>query len=138
MERIHDYQRIDTDGNFLILIYIYSLGGLGECAHEVIVSVQEVLLVVAEGDLLTAVFGEEHGLALLDGAGADGAVVEGAAGTDCEDLAEVELLALAFGEEDATLGLGEGLGLLDEDAVHEGAEFLKGDHIVMFLELNNK
>ena len=107
-----------------------SLGGLAEGSHEVIVSVEEVIDVVAEGDLGTAVLGEEHGVALLDGDGAELAVVEGAAGADSDDDAEVELLTLAaFGEEDTALGLGKGLGLLDEDAVHQGSKLLECDHI---------
>ncbi len=106
-----------------------SLGGIVKSAHEVVVSVEEVLLVVAEGDLAAAVLGEEHGLALLDGAGAELSVVEGAAGADGDHHAKVQLLLLALGEEDAALGLGEGLGLLDEDAVHQGTQLLECDHL---------
>ena len=117
-----------------------SLGGIVKCTHEVIVSVEEVLLVVAKGYLAAAVLGKENGLALLDGAGAKLAVVEGAAGADSDHNAEVQLLLLAFGQEDATLGLGEGLGLLDEDAVHQGTQLLECDHLYSqtFLEITNK
>jgi hypothetical protein len=119
---------------------ICSLGGIVKCAHEVIVSVEEVLLVVAKGDLAAAVLGEEHGLALLDSAGAELAVVKGAAGADSDHNTEVQLLLLALRQEDATLGLGEGLGLLDEDAVHQGTQLLECDHLYSqtFLEITNK
>ncbi len=117
-----------------------SLGGIVKGAHEVIVSVEEVLLVVTEGDLAAAVLGEEHGLALLDGAGAELAVVEGAAGADSDHNAEVQLVLLTLGQEDATLGLGKGLGLLNEDAVHQGTQLLECDHLLSetFLEITNK
>ena len=111
-----------------------------KCAHEVIVSVEEVLLVVAKGDLAAAVLGEKNGLALLDGAGAELAVVEGAAGADSDHNTEVQLLLLALGQEDATLSLGEGLGLLDKDAVHQRTQLLECDHLYSqtFLEITNK
>ena len=74
-----------------------SLGRIVKSAHEVIVSVEEVLLVVAKGNLAAAVLGEEHGLALLDGAGAELSVVKGAAGANGDNYAEVQLLLLALG-----------------------------------------
>lgn len=62
-----------------------SLCWLRKGAHDVIITVKEVLLVVSEGHLGAAVLGEEDGLALLDGAGAEGAVVEEAAGAGGDD-----------------------------------------------------
>lgn len=112
-----------------LLIYMISLGGVCECAHDVVVSVEEVVHVVAKSHLVATILREEHGIAFLDGAGAEGAVVEGAAGADGDDDTEVELLLLALGEEDSALGLGEGLSLLDEDAVHQGSQLLECDHI---------
>lgn len=106
-----------------------SLGGVVKCAHKVVITVQVVLLVVTESHLAAAVLGEEHSLALLHGAWAELAIVQRFAWADGDDNTEVELFLLALGEEDATLGLGEGLGLLDKDAVHEGTQLLECDHL---------
>jgi hypothetical protein len=112
-----------------LLIYMISLGRVRECSHEIIISVKEIVLVVSESHLVATILREKHGLAFLDGAGAEGAVVEGAAWSDGDDDTEVELFLLALGEEDAALGLGEGLGLLDEDAVHQRSQLLECDHM---------
>jgi len=108
---------------------VCSLGGLGECSHDVVVSVQEVILVVTHGDLGAAVLGEEDGVTLLDGAWADGAVIKSATGAGCDDLAKVELVLVALGEEDAALGLGWCLSLLNEYAVHKWSKFLECNHL---------
>ena len=86
-------------------------------------------MVVSKSDFVATILGEKHGLTFLDGARAEGAVVEGAAGADSDDNTEVQLLLLALWEEDATLGLGEGLGLLDKDAIHQRSQLLECDHI---------
>ena len=98
-------------------------------SHEVIISIQEVVLVVAKSDLVATVLGEEHGVALLDSDGSHGSVVEGAARADCDNNTEVQLLLILLGQENATLGLDDGLGLLDEDTVHQWAQLLECDHL---------
>ena len=105
-----------------------SLGRVRECSHEIIISVKEIVLVVSKSHLVATILREKHGLTFLDGARAEGAVVEGATGADGDDNTEVKLFLLALGEEDAALGLGEGLGLLDEDAVHQWSQLLECDH----------
>ena len=106
-----------------------SLGRVRECSHEIIISVKEIVLVVSKSHLVATILREKHGLTFLDGARAEGAVVEGAAGADGDDDTEVKLFLLALGEEDTTLGLGEGLGLLDKDAVHEWSQLLECYHL---------
>ena len=110
-------------------ILISSLAGVVKCAHQVIITVEVVLLVVAEGDLAAAVLGEEDSLSLLDCAGSQLPVVEGLAGPNCNHNTKVKLLLLALREKDTALGLGQGLGLLNEDAVHKRTKFLEGDHL---------
>jgi hypothetical protein len=100
-----------------------------EGAHDVVVSVDEELGVALHGDLGTAVLGEEHGLANLDVGGAELSVIEDLAGSNGNNHAVVELIGLARGEDDASLGLGLGGGLLDHDTVEEGLEGLEREHI---------
>ena len=107
-----------------------------EGAHNVIITVEEVFLVVTEGNLAAAVLGEEHSLALLHGAWANLTVVQSLARSNSDDDTEIELFLLALGEEDTALGLGEGLGLLDEDAVHEGTQLLECDHLCLDFSRN--
>ena len=66
-----------------------------ECAHEVVVTVEEVLLVVSKGDLAATILGEEHGVALLDG-DRDDVAREGGAATRAhgDDLALGQLVLL--------------------------------------------
>lgn len=107
-----------------------SLGGLVESAHEIVIAVKVVLLVVAQGYLAAAVLGEEHCVALLDGDRLELAIVKGAAGPHGDDRAEVELLGLALRQQDTTLGLREGLTLLDKHTVHQRTQLLEGNHLV--------
>ena len=105
-------------------------------AHKVVITVQVVLLVVTEGNLAATVLGEEHSLALFHGAGTELAIIKRFAWANCDDNTEVKLFLLALREEDATLGLGEGLGLLDEDAVHQGTQLLECDHLCLDFSRN--
>ena len=97
-----------------------------ECAHEIIITVKVVLLVVTEGHLAATVLGEEHSLTLLHGTWTELAIIQGFAWANTE----VEVFLLALRDKDATLGLCEGLGLLDKDAVHEGTQLLECDHLL--------
>ena len=106
-----------------------SLAGVVKGAHEVVVTVEEVILVVTEGHLVAAVLGEEHSITLFHGDGAELPIVQSFPGANSDDNTEVELFLLVLREEDATLGLGQGLGLLDEDAVHQGTQLLECDHL---------
>lgn len=101
-------------------------------SHEVVVTVEEVILVVTEGHLVATVLGEEHSLTLFHGAGTELTIVQRFPGANSDDNTEVELFLLVLREEDATLGLGKGLGLLDEDAVHQGTQLLECDHLRVF------
>ena len=98
-------------------------------AHEVVVTVEEVILVVTKSHLVATVFREEHSVALFHGDGADLTIVQSFPRANSDDNTKVELFLLVLREEDATLGLGQGLGLLDENAVHQGTQLLECDHI---------
>ena len=89
-------------------------------AHKVVITVKIVFLVVTKSNLAAAVLREKHSLALFHGACTELTIIESFAWANSDHNTEVKLLLLALGEEDATLGLGEGLSLLDEDAVHQG------------------
>jgi hypothetical protein len=67
-----------------------------EGAHDVFVSVNEVLLLVCKGDLASAVFGEQHSVALLDEAWSHGSIIEVSAGTHCNNFTEIQLLFIVL------------------------------------------
>ncbi len=87
---------------------------------------EDVELAGIQFDLLASELGKQHGVADIDCGGDLGALVVVDAGTDGDDLANIGETLLAA-EDDAGLGLGDGLDLLDEDAVEEGDELLELD-----------
>ncbi len=109
-----------------------------ECAHEIIITVKVVLLVVTEGHLAATVLEEEHSLTLLHGTWTELAIIQGFAWANSNNNTEVELFLLGLRQEDATLGLCEGFGPLDKDAVHEGTQLLEYDHLLRLFSKANK
>jgi hypothetical protein len=105
-----------------------SLARVVKCSHEVIVSVEEVFLLISKSHLAATVLRKENSVALFHGDRTDLSIIECAAWPNCDDHSVVQLVLLALRKENSTLGLGEGLGFLDEDAVHQRTQFLEGDH----------
>jgi hypothetical protein len=93
-----------------------------EGSHDVVITVDEDLTLTSEHDLGTSVLGEEDGIAFLDEGSAERSVLEGLAGSNRDNGSEVKLLFGSGGEDDSTLGLGDDIGLLDNDSVEEGTE----------------
>ena len=100
-----------------------------EGAHDVIVSINEQFLVVSKGHSAATVLGEKHSVANLYKHLADAAIFHWLSGPASNDGAEVELvLGLATSEDDASLSLGEGFSLFDDDAVEQGSESFEREH----------
>ena len=109
-----------------------SLRWVVERSHDVIIAVDEKLFVLSESDFAATVLGEKDSLANLDQSGTEGSIFESLAGSDSHDSAEVELGLVLGGEDDATLGLGDGFGLLDDDTVEEGSQSSEREHYKLF------
>ena len=88
-------------------------------ARNVLVVPEQCVLLLADLDGAAAELGNQDLVAGLDAERNALAVLVVEAGADGEDLALVELLDGAVGEEDAGGGLGLGLHALHEDAVEE-------------------
>ena len=100
-----------------------------ESADDVVVTVDVELVFTFEDNLAATVLREQHNIANLDRDFTDFTVLLNAAGTDSEDGAMVELVALVGGGEDDTgLGLGLSDDFLDDDAVGKGLEGLEREH----------
>lgn len=85
---------------------------------------EQSVLILADLDGATAELGDQDLVASGNAHGYPLAVLVLEAGADGEDLALVELLDGAVGEEDAGGGLGLGLHALHQDAVEERGEGL--------------
>lgn len=93
-------------------------------ARNVLVVPEQCVLLLADLDGATAELRNQDLVAGLDAERNALAILVVKAGADGEDLALVELLDSAVGEEDARRGLGLGLHALHEDAVEERCEGL--------------
>jgi len=93
-------------------------------ARNVLVVPEQCVLLLADLDGAAAELRNQDLVAGLDAERNALAVLVVEAGADGEDLALVELLDGAVGEEDARGGLGLGLHALHEDAVEERCEGL--------------
>jgi hypothetical protein len=79
-----------------MLIQAKSLCGLVEGSHKVVVTVEEVLLIVSKGDLAATIFRKEDDVAFFDSDGLELPVIKSAARADSDDSSEVQLLLLAL------------------------------------------
>lgn len=93
-------------------------------ARNILVVPEQSVLLLANLDGAAAELGNEDLVAGLNAQRNALAVLVLETGANGEDLALVELLDSAVGEEDAGGGLGLGLHALHEDAVEEGSERL--------------
>lgn len=93
-------------------------------ARNVLVVPEQSELLLADLDGAATELGNQDLVAGLDAERDPLAILVVETGADGEDLALVELLDGAIGEEDAGGGLGLGLHALHEDAVEEGSERL--------------
>lgn len=93
-------------------------------ARNILVVPEQSELLLANLDGAATELGNQDLVAGLDAERDPLAILVVEAGADGEDLALVELLDGAIGEEDAGGGLGLGLHALHEDAVEEGSERL--------------
>ena len=105
-----------------------SLRRVMEGSHDVVVAVDEKFLFVGESHLGTAVFGKENLIADLDESLANGTVLLVSAGADSNDCAKVEAFFFARGENNTTLGLGDGLSFLDNNSVEQGSHSSECKH----------
>jgi len=110
------------------LTTVCSLGGVVERAHDVVVTVDVKLLLVGQDHLAATVLRKEYSVADLDHDWSRLAVIEGLAWANSDDCADVELLLLARGKDDATLGLRQCLSLLDDYAVEQWSDCLECEH----------
>ena len=99
-----------------------------ERSHHVVVTVDKELLLVGEDHFAATVLRKENSVANLHHGLSEVSVLEHFAGTASDNSAEVESLFLAAGEDDAALCFGDGLGLLDNDAVEQGSESFEREH----------
>ena len=101
-------------------------------AHDVIVSINEQFLVISKGHSAATVLGEKHRVANFDEHLADAAIFHWLSGAASNDGTEVELiLRFATSEDDASLSLGEGFSLFDDDAVEQGSESFEREHFLL-------
>jgi hypothetical protein len=102
-----------------------------EGSKDVIVAVDEEFLLVGQNHLAATVLGKEHRVSHLHQVRACCPIIHGLAWPDGDDSAEVELLLLAGSENDTSLGLGESLGLLDDDAIEHGSDGFECKHLLI-------
>ena len=105
-----------------------SLGRVVESSHDVVVAVDEKFLFVGENHLGATVLGKENLVANFDERLANGTVFLVSAGTHSDNCAEIETFLFSGGKNDAALGLGDGFGFLDNDAVEQGSHSSECKH----------
>ena len=114
---------------------ICSLGWVMKGAHDIIVSVDEQIFIIGESDFAATILGEEHGVANLDESFADAAIFHGLSRSTCDNSSKVKSFFFTTGEDDTTLGFGEGFGLLDNDTVEERSESFEREHFFILEDL---
>ena len=106
------------------------VNGFLEDSKNIIITIYPVLLFISHLQLDTSVGGEENSLADFYSNRSEraGGILKARSGSD--DLTKLCLLLLLFGQEDASLSLGDGLCTTDEDTVCEGNVALEvGQHV---------